>query len=301
MPRNITTSNGVGNKDPFAGGLLNGDITFASNAYSLLWSGLGGINFPADGSLRVSNAAGTAGYRITANSATTAVVTSRSGGSGQQFWAGAFGVTNGTGALNRPVWDFSNGLLLDPTQNIKWSASANQGTATNDTGLERLAAAVVKVNDGSTGGGYIQQAAGQVMLAASGTNATTTFATTGLTANVVSGRKYAIRMVLYLSNSTAADGAKVDFSGGSAAATDFRASNVFWQTGTATPLQHTQTTALATAITQGTITGQCTFVTEGTFVPSGSGTFIPRYAMNAATTGTLTIQRGSYLQLFDMA
>lgn len=301
MPRNAGNAIGLGQKDPFSGGLVSGDITFASNAYSLLWSGLGGINFPADGSLRVTNAAGTAGYRITATAATTTVLTSRAGGSAQQFWAGVLGVTNSTGALNRPSWDFSNGFHLDPTNTIRWSASANSGNATNDTGLGRLDINTLKVSDGSSGGGYIQQAAGHVMLGASGTNTTTTFATTGLTANVISGRKYAFKMVLYLSNTVAADGLKVDYNGGGATATDFRVNNVLWQTGTATPLQATQTTALATAVTQATATGQCTFSAEGTFTPSSTGTFIPRYAMNAATTGTLTIQRGSHLQLSDMA
>lgn len=138
---------------------------------------------------------------------------------------------------------------------------------------------------------------GYVALNAAYTNATTTFSNTALSVSVVSGRTYSFRVVLFVADSTAADGIKVDFNGGSAAATDFRAHATLFDTAL---LLSTQVTALATSISQATVTGNGMFECYGTFVPSSSGTFIVRAAQNAHTAGTLTIQRGSHLQIKDV-
>ena len=138
---------------------------------------------------------------------------------------------------------------------------------------------------------------GEAYLAANGTNATSTMASTGLSVTVTSGRKYSFKLVLYIANSLAADGAKVDFEGGSATATNFRAHGTVFDTAL---LLSSQTSALATDFAAATVTGDAMVEIHGTFEPSGTGTFIPRYAMNSAVSGTLTIYRGSHLLMWDM-
>lgn len=129
-------------------------------------------------------------------------------------------------------------------------------------------------------------------LAADATNATTTMAATGLTVPVVSGRRYLFRAVLWLTESVAADGSRIDFDG-SAAATNFR----YWPT-----VVFDDSTVNAI----GSITDTATdFVTaahdgiqvsiEGSYEPSASGNLLIRFAQNAHTTGILSLHRGSSL------
>lgn len=144
--------------------------------------------------------------------------------------------------------------------------------------------------------GWIQDTQGKLYLAANYTNATTTFSNVSMTANVTAGRKYSFKLVLFVSDSLAADGAKFDFNGGTATATDFRVHCTLFDTAL---LLSTQATALNTAISQATVTGSGLLECYGSFEPLAGGTFIPRAAQVAHTTGTLTVFRGSNLWLAD--
>lgn len=131
------------------------------------------------------------------------------------------------------------------------------------------------------------------------TNATTTMANvTGLSATLVAGRTYTGRMVLFVSESTAVDGGKFDFGGGSATATDFRAHGTVFDTAL---LLSTQTTALATDFAIATITGSAMVEIYFTLTVNAAGTFIPMFAQNSHSAGTLTVFRGSYMNLIDTA
>ena len=153
-----------------------------------------------------------------------------------------------------------------------------------------------------TAGGF-QNTKGDSFVTADVTNATTTFAAvTGLTATLVNGRKYHFEMVLFASESTAADGAKLDFNGGSATMTNFIATCVLTNAVGATLTQTAATTAaLGTVINIGafTDTNVHQYRCAGSIEPSAAGTFIPRQAQNAHTTGTLTTKRGGYLSVWD--
>lgn len=152
--------------------------------------------------------------------------------------------------------------------------------------------------------GGAQNTKGDSFVTADVTNVTTTFANiTGLTSTLVSGRKYRFQMSLFLTESTAADGVKIDFNGGTATMTSFVATCILNDAVGATKTQTNATTvALATVINIGATTDanvhrySCT----GAIEPSAAGTFIPRQAQNAHTTGTLTIKRGSHLSIWDM-
>lgn len=138
-------------------------------------------------------------------------------------------------------------------------------------------------------------------LAADATNNTTTMSNlTGLTLTLVSGLKYAIELVLQMSNSTAADGMKIDFDGGAVTITDFRVGSLLTrETGAVVTLANGVSVALATDINVAAMasTSQHTLTVVGSIEPSSSATLIPRFAMNAATAGTLTVNRGSWLKL----
>lgn len=149
--------------------------------------------------------------------------------------------------------------------------------------------------------GYVQGTMGEVALNANYTNATASFTSTTLSVAVVSGRTYSFDLNLMFSDSTAVDGAQFDFNGGSAAATNFdvhctAANNV----GTALGITNAASTALVTAVQVAlALTSQTGLICRGSFVPSGSGTFIVRGAQTAHTAGTLTINRGSWLNVRD--
>lgn len=136
------------------------------------------------------------------------------------------------------------------------------------------------------------------------TNATTGFtAITGLTATVVSARKYRFEAVLFASESVAAEGGKIDFNGGGAAMTSFI---VTCQLTNAVGAILTQTAATAVAlatpmnIASFTDTNMHQYTCHGGFVPSSNGTFIPRAAQNSHTSGTLTIKVNSTLSVWDV-
>lgn len=148
----------------------------------------------------------------------------------------------------------------------------------------------------------IQNTAGRSYIGTNFTNATTTFSNTALNLNVTNGRRYTFNAVLFASTDLAADGSKLDFNGGTATATNFRATCVL---NNAVGAQLTQSAATSAAlntplnIAAFTDTNVHTYVCYGSIEPSASGTFIIRAAQNAHTTGTLTVLRGSYLWLED--
>lgn len=205
-----------------------------------------------------------------------------------------YAVYNGTASMSL---SFVNAAIVIPsTYQFSLSASDPSSTGGGDVGFARLAAAVGKITNGSSGLGFLQHA-GQSRVAADVTNTTTTMAAiTGLSATVVSGRHYTGRLIVFCSNSVAADGLKFDFDGGSAAMTSFRAHGTLFDTAL---LLSSQTTALATDFVAATVTGSAVFECHFGFTPSGNGTFIPRFAENATTTGTATATRNSYMILDD--
>jgi hypothetical protein len=176
-------------------------------------------------------------------------------------------------------------------------ASASSFNTSGDTGTSRAAAGVLAIGTGaaaSTAGWF--RWGGESSLAADGSNATATMANTGLSVTVTTGRKYTFKMILYVNDSVAADGVKIDFDGGTATATNFRAHVTLFDS--ALNLS-TQLTALATDASAAVVTGDSMVEVHGSFEPSSTGTFIPRYAQAAHTTGTLTIYRGSHITMFD--
>jgi hypothetical protein len=192
-------------------------------------------------------------------------------------------------------------LLVNDGVGIGFSANTVDA-ADGDVYWSRSAAGVMKAckSIGVAADAYIQWG-GQSFLAADFTNATTTMAATGLSVPVTSGRKYVFRAIIKASNSTPADGLKLDFDGGTATATNFW--SVFRINDVGSESLQGGVSALASDITLGSFdgsadTGWVEF--SGSFEPSSSGTFAIRAALVVHTTGTLTVRRGSHLIVHDI-
>lgn len=179
-----------------------------------------------------------------------------------------------------------------------WS-STGSAAGSPDTGLQRAAAGVVAATNGSSGAGWLQNSAGRARLTADVTNATTTFASlTDLTLTLVAGRKYFGKLIIKCNNSTAAEGFKLDFNGGTATMTAFWAAASELVGGT-TVLGTAISTSLAGVINYTTITGETVIEVNVSMVCNAAGTFIPRIAENSHAAGTLTVELGSFLLLED--
>lgn len=179
---------------------------------------------------------------------------------------------------------------------IQWSPGGPSGAF--DAQLGRAAVGVLQINGTARddrAGWY--RWAGQSYAAADDTVNTTTLESAGLSVPLLAGRKYAFKLIFYLANTVAADGAKIDFNGGTATEANFRAQVTAFDAALALSTQVDDITDVA-AIT--TLTGNGAIEVHGSFETTGAGTFIPRYAMNAATTGVLTRYRGSHLLVWDM-
>ena len=192
----------------------------------------------------------------------------------------------------------SDGTYSPAETQVIWTHSNGQlGTA--DTGLERLAAGLIGTTDGSTGTGWIQNSAGSSKVAlGGGTNVTITPADTGLSVTLKAGRKYHFKVILWVTETTAADGLRVDFDGGTATMTSFRQNGYVSDTVSVRPLA--QTTALATDVTDTTTTGAAMAVFEGTLLVNAGGTFVPRYAKEADAAGAAITLNDAVMLVEDM-
>lgn len=176
-------------------------------------------------------------------------------------------------------------------------ASVSTLNGSKDSGIIRVTGGVLRFNDGSSGFGW-HQWAGQAYLTNDQTNATATLASTTLSITLKAGRKYAFKCILYVSDDTAAEGVKIDFGGGTATATTFRAH----VTGFDTALTiNTQVTSLTGAASAGTFTGSGMIEVHGSITVNAGGTFIPRFSQNTHAVGTLTLFAGSHLLAWDCA
>lgn len=136
------------------------------------------------------------------------------------------------------------------------------------------------------------------------TNTTTTPVSTGLAISVGNNQTVAFRLVMFVAEATQGDGYRVDFDGGTASASSFRALGVMSQgngslvssAGTAPP-----TTLAADSTFSSASSATDMLVFEGVMVTSSSGTFAPRIGKEAdAAGGTLTMYAMSYLMAWSL-
>ncbi len=140
--------------------------------------------------------------------------------------------------------------------------------------------------------GWVAGDGGKCYVATDQTNATTTMASTTCTiSGLAASTKYRLICTLFLDESAAADGYKIDFAGGSATETNFR--SVGQEVDNAGSFNSQINDDLTDVFSVAVTAGGDTLIVNGAFEPSGAGTLIPRFAQNAHTTGTVTLLRGS--------
>jgi hypothetical protein len=188
-------------------------------------------------------------------------------------------------------------FMLGQSIRLTWGSS---GLGSDDVGIERAAAGVLRTDNASTGDGWLQVSAGRRRVAGDATNATVTPANlTDLTASLKAGRKYLGELVLFCSEATAADGLRLDFDGGTATVTSFVAQGWLSDDTSTRPLA--RVTALATDIVDSTITGSTVVTIKFSLVCNAAGTFVPRFAKEADAAGAaLTVAANSYLFIEDV-
>jgi hypothetical protein len=197
--------------------------------------------------------------------------------------------------------DFANslGILLPTTApTIGFTGSATCGSG-GRTVMTEVAAGVMGFSSGATAANDAWVVdAGRSRINADVTNATTTFAAmTGLTATLKAGRKYTGQLDIKCNNSTAGEGIKFDFNGGTATMTSFwaAASNPVGSTVAGTVIA----TSLSGAMNYTTLTGENIIHLTFSLVVNAAGTFIPRFAENSTATGTATAELGSFMWVED--
>lgn len=133
-------------------------------------------------------------------------------------------------------------------------------------------------------------------LSSNQTNATTTdqdwncYVTGTTKISLAASASYSFTCQAFLSDSVAADGAVVDFDGGTATATTFIANVIKADSGS---VASEQSTALGTNFSASTFTGAGAFEIKGFIQVNTAGTWMPQFFQAAHTTGTLTLAKGS--------
>jgi hypothetical protein len=115
----------------------------------------------------------------------------------------------------------------------------------------------------------------------------------GLTKNVLVGVVYSFSILLFIT-ATAGEGLQFDLNGGSAGVTWFKAKALGYD-GSSQALISPMLTSKSTAFgPQDTFSGWVEI--ECSFQPSGNGTFIPRIAQTAHSSGSVQVLKGSKIQ-----
>lgn len=178
-------------------------------------------------------------------------------------------------------------------------AAFRQNSATQSANLTEWQNSAGTALSCITPDGWPQNTPGVKRLTADATNATVTMSNlSDLTVTLPAARKLVGRLTLYASDSTAIDGLAIDFDGGSATMTDFKAAVVGTPVGAT--LGTAYSTALATDLTATTATtGDIAYYVEISLEVNAAGTLIPRFAQVSHSTGTVTVRKGSKLELWD--
>lgn len=220
-------------------------------------------------------------------------------GSSWVFYNGRFQQLSGAASGNQP-WVLRT---IDFLFNSNFVIGSNSTVTTGDmgvapdSGISNCGAGIWCFGTGADNNrlGWTQ-ADNTCVVASNQTNATTTPQTwacyvTGTTPiALAASRSYRFHCQGFLSDSTAVDGAAIDFDASTATATTFRQQTTAFDT--ALNLS-SQTTALATDVAASTFTGNGAFESHGYIKVNAAGTFQPRFMQVAHTAGVLTLAEGS--------
>lgn len=135
-------------------------------------------------------------------------------------------------------------------------------------------------------------------LASDDTSTSATFKNSALTVPLVAGRKYLVEASVFFTESTAADGVKIDWYGnGSSGISNMRMQGDVLSTALNATVHISNPTDVISAAT---FTGSGVIHVRGTIEPSINMDFKLRFAQNSHSTGTLTLLKGSILTVTDL-
>lgn len=150
-------------------------------------------------------------------------------------------------------------------------------------------------NNGNGTLNWVNPSASLARVTANVTNLTTTFSNlTDLSLPVISGSYFTAIYKYKCNNSVAAEGIKFDFNGGNATMTSFWAVGS-QQAGGTTVAGTLVSTALNGVINWSTITGETLIEITVSGVINAGGTLIPRFAESSTSSGTATLELGSFV------
>lgn len=113
-----------------------------------------------------------------------------------------------------------------------------------------------------------------------------------LQCDVAAGKNYHFELVLRVADSNL-EGLSIDFNGGTATATYFWASALGWAL---EPSMARHSAALNTALSYDSLDGGDGLITVRCFLTvNAAGTFIPRFAQVAHSSGSITVKKGSWI------
>lgn len=203
----------------------------------------------------------------------------------------AVGVDPATGIPNNTGWEVglgtytASGRTLARTQ--VYSSSNNDAAVSWGNGTRFISCTLAS--------GKLE-----ARLSADFTKANATLGNTNLVLQVLAGRSYRIDGYLIISNTTAGEGFKCDFDGGTCTATDFDVClHAAPDSAASVVLGTTARTTLAGDMDYTTVTGTNRIFVRGSIKVNAAGTLILRAAESTTSTGTLTLAKGSWLALTD--
>lgn len=177
-----------------------------------------------------------------------------------------------------------------------------QNTGANGAGFVAVAAGVIAPATtvanaaANTAGGFFQNTGGEASLASAFTRSDTTLTATNLSLIVTAGRSYRIEGCLSVANSTATEGMKFDFGGGTCTATTFFLGATAM--GSVTPGTVTSN-SLTGVLNYSVITGTDLIAISGFLKVNAGGSLVLRAAENSTAIGTMTLGAGSWVALYD--
>jgi hypothetical protein len=191
------------------------------------------------------------------------------------------------------------GFQMNAAYPIVWSSSAIGGSS--DSGIARVAAAVVKACDGTqAGAGWFQNTAGRARVSTQfdKTNSSTLGNVTGLTVNVTAGRTYSFSAVLFV-DADAAGGHKYAIAGTATATAIIHQVDSVSNTSNLNVI-NSRLTSLGGSAGQAGATAVRTEI-KGTITVNAGGTLTVQFAQNVATPATTSsVLVGSYMMVEDM-
>jgi len=193
-------------------------------------------------------------------------------------------------------------LALRSVDQLLFSSSAADASVAADCGIGRAAAGIAKLTDGAAGKGWLSNRLGHVRKTTDQPIFSSIVLTdlADLSVNLLAGRNYQFRGVLFVNNAISASGIRAALQG-TAIFSDLRYTIEIWDLGTRALTAVSTLSVLGTAVIKATIaSGDHRVVIEGSCSVTTGGTLKAQGAQGTSDASNTTFKRGSYLHVEDV-